>query len=65
MVPKNRYRKLFIPIVFSAIGAVAGFITFLITGQIIFLIAFVTLGLTLGLVLTDPGSEFRDRDKQE
>ena len=49
--------KLIYPILSSLFGMAIGFTIFLITEKIIFLIAFVTIGLTMGLVLSQQKQE--------
>lgn len=48
---RNTSLNLLFPIFGSLLGMGLGFLTFLFTGSIIFLIAFTTIGLTLGLAL--------------
>lgn len=47
----NKTRNLLYPIIGSLFGMGLGFLTFLFTENIIFLITFVTIGLTLGIAL--------------
>jgi hypothetical protein len=47
-------RKILIPVLTSLVGAAAGFGIFLLTGQIIFLIAFVPISTVLGIILAPP-----------
>lgn len=49
--------KLIYPILSSLFGMAIGFIIFLITEKIIFLIAFVTIGITMGMALSQQKQE--------
>ena len=51
-------RSLLYPIFGSLIGMGLGFLTFLLTENIIFLIVFITIGLTLGVA-------FGEKDKNQ
>ena len=60
MGSKEQTQKIVVLIIWAAIGAVLGFSVFLLTENIIFLIVFVTVSLTLGIAITD-----RPQDEKE
>jgi type IV secretory pathway VirB3-like protein len=53
-------QKIIIPVIAAAIDAILGFCIFLFTGNIIFLIIFIPISLTLGIALTQ-----RPQDENE